>query len=140
MPTFKNTTNKPIEYITAGKDILIIDPNEIKELEYWIPYQQLGLELLNESYPPVPNEILLNGTFKFMAGMTRKFDIEPCTKYALSIKNKGASILLYLGGSKSAIEITDEYSDIFSWEYAPFIRVQAPSGDSYVQIFSRKDC
>ena len=139
MPTFKNTTNKPIEYITAEKNILIIDPNEIKELEYWIPYQQLGLELLNESYPPVPSEILLNGTFKFMAGMTRKYDIEPCEKYVLSMSIKGTPVLLYLGGSKNAIHITDEYSDIFTWEYAPFIRVQAPSGDSYIQISARKE-
>ena len=139
MPTFRNNTNKPIAYETNGKDLLIIDPNEIKELEYWIPYQQLGLELLSESYPPVPNQVLINGTFKFMGGMSRKFEIEPCQKYALRVKVDGEAVTLALGGSQQAFHVKDEYTDVFSWEYVPYIKIHSPLGASTVTVEARKE-
>ena len=139
MPTFKNNTNKPIVYETNGKDILIIDPNEIKEIEYWIPYQQLGLELLSASYPPVPNQILINGTFKFMGGMSRKFENEPCEKYALCVEVYGEAVTLTLGGSQNAFQVKAEYKDVFSWEYVPYITIHSPSGVSTVTVYARKE-
>ena len=73
MPTFKNNTTRYIDHNAMLQDpngekskILVrFAPGEERALPFWLPYQQLGLTLVNADYPAVPNTILISGTFNF---------------------------------------------------------------------------
>ena len=125
MPTFRNDGDRAVIYNeTDGKNIIIFDPGVNVQLVHWIPYKRLGLTLVNESYPPVPDTVLISGEFKFVKGMERKFDIEECRKYELEITPYEGILALYAGASRRGKVITKtKYSEILDWQYAPYIRV-----------------
>lgn len=137
MPTFRNNTDKAIMYrgIIRPPDkkeqevIIIADAGKDVELNFWIPYERLGLELVNEDYPPVPNTILLNGVFKFDEGTERKYAIEPCDIYTVDVLLQSGGVKIYAGNSPTGAEIhTDgetpyRYRGEYDWEYAPYLRV-----------------
>ena len=125
MPTFRNDGERAVIYTEPdGKDIIIFDPGKNVQLVHWIPYKRLGLTLISESYPPVPDSVLISGDFKFTAGMTRKFEIEPCQKYELEIYPSEGTLRLYLGASlKGRLVSSAGYREIIEWKNAPYIRV-----------------
>lgn len=124
MPTFRNDGERAVIYNEPdGKSITIFDPGKNVQLVHWIPYKKLGLTLVSESYPPVPDSVLISGRFKFNAGMERRYDIDPCVKYELYIRVEEGTLRLYLGASKKSRVITDEYREVLEWQYAPYVRV-----------------
>lgn len=137
MPTFKNNTDKAIIYrgIIRPPDrekrevIIIIDAGKEIELNFWIPYDRLGLQLVNENYPPVPDTLLLSGVFKFDAGTERKFTIEPCDMYTVDVILQSGGLKIYAGSSPTGAEIRSDgetpyrYRGEYDWEYAPYLRV-----------------
>lgn len=126
MPTFRNDGERAVIYTEPdGKNITIFDPGKNVQLVHWIPYKRLGLTLVSESYPPVPDSILISGKFKFFDGMERKFEIEPCKKYELEITPMEGTLKLYLGASTKSRVITDSYREILDWQNAPYIRVNS---------------
>lgn len=126
MPTFRNDGERAVIYREPdGKNITIFDPGKNVQLVHWIPYHRLGLTLVSESYPPVPDSVLISGKFKFFDGMERKFEIEPCKRYELEIIPHEGTLRLYLGSSVKSRVITDRYSEILEWQYAPYIRVSS---------------
>ena len=140
MPTFRNETQRAIIYTEpCGKDIIIFDPGKNVQLVHWIPYQKLGLKLVNENYPPVPNTLLVSGEFVFTRGMERKIDIEPCQKYTLEIKPSEGAVRVYLGSSdKGKVVSVSDYSGVQEWQYAPYIRVVGITEKSTVSIEAAK--
>lgn len=135
MPTFRNDTNKPIQYLLKDEGkIIIFDPKREKGLDFWVPYSQLGLTLVSATYPPVPNSVLINGKFKFSKGLERKFNIDPCHSYSLYINVKRGEVLLYLEAGKSSIDLDDTYTSVFNWSRVPYIRVVGIQDDSLVEI------
>lgn len=137
MPTFKNGGKRPVVYEGTiqrpngkPKDVLIIiDGGKEMELDFWLPYEELGLELVDEKYPPVQGSTLLSGTFKFDAGMERKFIIGHCDKYTLDILMESGSVKVYHGNSPIGVEVKANadvpyrYHIMNDWEYSPYLRV-----------------
>ena len=137
MPTFKNGGERPVIYrgivqrpnSEAQELLIIIDGGKEKQLDYWLPYEELGLELVDKDYPPVPSTVLLSGTFKFNKGTERKYTIGHCDKYILDVIMQSGSIKLYLGSSAIGAEVSANadvpyrYHAVLDWEYAPNIRV-----------------
>lgn len=136
MPTFKNNTAQAVMYKGTiqplnGKkqDVLIVvDAGEEIGINFWIPYERLGLELVDEEYPPVPDTVFLSGIFKFEEGTERKYTIEPCGMYMLDVLVEKGSLKLYAGSSQTGIEMNSSsevpyrYRAKYDWEYAPYIR------------------
>ncbi len=89
MPTFKNNTSRPIIYTGIiqspndypQKQLIIFDPNQEVKLDFWVPYEKLGLTLTNENSPAVPSTVLVSGTFSFGEGTERKYSLEECDTY-----------------------------------------------------------
>ncbi|MBQ3446106.1 MAG: hypothetical protein IJG37_00500 [Synergistaceae bacterium] len=141
MPTFRNDGDKAVIYTEpGGKDIIIFDPGKNVQLVQWVPYQRLGLKLVNESYPPVPSELLLSGEYDFRRGMERKYDIEPCKSYRLEITPIEGAVSLYLGSSdKGKVINLMEYSGVHEWHYAPYIRVRGMSETSKISVQATRE-
>ena len=148
MPTFKNETARYIDYEAfvqdvsgeARKILIRFEPGEERGLSFWLPYQKLGLTLVNNDYPAVPSKILISGTFAFTAGTTRKFNIEPCTRYVVNIIVQKGKIKFYAGSSTVAQEVAEEanvpyrYRSVFGWENAPYIRLVCDEGEAEVSL------
>ena len=129
MPTFRNDGERPVIYNDPnGTEIIIFDPGKNVQLIRWVPYKRLGLTLVSESYPAVPDTVLISGEFKFTRGMKRRFDIEPCNKYAITIYPISGSVMLHFGASTHGLlinRLTDAeglYKE-YEWKYAPYIMV-----------------
>ena len=126
MPTFRNDGERAVIYTEPdGKNIIIFDPNKNVQLVHWIPYKRLGLTLVSESYPPVPDSVIISDVFRFKRGMERRFEIEPCKKYELEITAMDGKLRLYLGASEKGRVITGVYSELLDWQNAPYIRVKS---------------
>lgn len=137
MPTFKNNTDKAIMHTCKiqppnGKTqeiIIIAEAGKELMLNFWIPYDRLGLELVSADYPPVPDTVLLSGTFKFDEGTERKYVIEPCDMYTVDVILQSGGLRIYAGSSLSGAEIRSDgevpyrYHAKYDWEYAPYLRV-----------------
>ena len=123
MPTFKNCTDKIINYESGGK-IYSFLPGRTFGLAEWIPYQELGLELIDENYPKVPSSILISGRFKFSKGLERKFSIPHCESYNLKISVKSGALKLYTSNSTLGVELSGDYVTTLQWSYTPFIRLK----------------
>lgn len=135
MPTFKNETNKPIQYFTeSGNKIVIFDPAKEVGLDFWVPYSQLGLTLVSADYPPVPDSVLVCGKFKFSKGMKRIFNINPCSVYSLHIDVKKGEVMLYLGTGKNGINVNGTYTFTLNWSKVPFIRVEGLEDGTVAEI------
>ena len=123
MPTFKNDTKHYIDY--EAKNVLLrFEPNEERGLPFWIPYQKLGLTLVNADYPAVPNTILISGNFNFDNGTERKFNIEPCESYSIDISVQKGKIAMYPSNSAVSVEIEGDYKATLDWGYAPYLRIK----------------
>ena len=133
MPTFRNNTDLAINYEHKGK-LYSFPPHKDYPAKIWVPYQELGLELVNADYPPVPESILVSGTFRFMDGMERKFNMNHCSKYHLKICVYAGHIKLYAGSSRMATELTKEHDFVFDWEKAPYIRLVGYETESEVYV------
>ncbi|MBQ3399569.1 MAG: hypothetical protein IJG51_11825 [Synergistaceae bacterium] len=136
MPTFRNDGDRAIIYSEPnGKDIIIFDPGKNVQLVHWVPYQRLGLTLVSESYPPVPNTVLISGDFNFTAGMERRFEIEPCQMYTLDIYLVEGSVSVYLGSASTGkvISLVD-YHEKIEWKNAPYLRVVGGASGAKVSI------
>jgi hypothetical protein len=120
MPTFKNETNSTIEYMKNGK-LIRFDSMKSMGLPFWIPYEQMGLTLVDEVYPPVPNTFLASGTYAFDADVERRFQIAPCEKYLLQVSVTEGRLKLYLGPNLMGVEIEGEYRAVLQWDVAPWL-------------------
>lgn len=115
MPTFKNNTSRYIDHEALiqnptgePKKILVrFQPDETRELPFWLPYQKLGLTLISADFPPVPNTILISGTFNFNNGTERKFDIEPCDTFIVNVIVQKGKVMMYTGNAN--IGVTANY-------------------------------
>ena len=148
MPTFKNETTHYIDYEAFVQDIsgdtrkilIRFEPKEERGLPFWLPYQKLGLTLVNSDYPAVPSKILVSGTFKFTAGSERRFNIEPCSRYVVNIIVQKGKIKFYAGSSSVAQEVAEEanvpyrYRSVFGWENAPYIRLICDENEAEVAL------
>ena len=132
MPTYRNNTDTPINYNSKGK-LYSFPPHKDYPARIWVPYQELGLELVNPDYPPVPESLMLSGTFNFGAGIERKFSFEHCDSYSLRVQVKSGKVKLYTGSSRVGAEIEGSYDTVLQWEKAPYIRIAA-SKPSEVRI------
>ena len=133
MPTFRNNTDLAISYESKGK-LYSFPPHKDYPAKIWVPYQELGLELVNVDWPPVPESILLSGMFTFTDGMERKFNISHCNKYRLKVSVHAGHLKLYVGSSRIATELTREHDFILEWEKAPYIRLEGYPTESQVYI------
>lgn len=133
MPTYRNNSDIAITYSTKGGQYSF-PPHKNYEANIWVPYQELGLELVNPDYPPVPESILLSGTFKFEKGLERKFSVRHCDKYRLKLTVNTGRVKLYLGSSKMGIEVSEDYDCELNWSRAPFVRVSGLDVMSDVRI------
>ena len=137
MPTFRNGGERTVVYKgivqppnEKSREILVFfDAGKDTALDFWIPYEELGLELVNADEPPIPNTILLSGTFKFDEGTERKFSLDHCDTYILNVIIQSGKVKVYPGNSAIGAEITINenvpyhYTGIYDWEYAPYLRV-----------------
>ena len=153
MPTFKNNTSRYIDHEALiqnptgePKKILVrFKPDETRELPFWIPYQKLGLTLVSESYPPVPNTILISGTFNFNNGTERKFNIEPCDTYIVNVIVQKGKVMMYTGNSPTGVEIAEDanvpyhYRATLDWEYAPYLKLVGLSDDTTATVHAEVD-
>ena len=133
MPTFRNNTDLAINYESKGK-LYSFPPHKDYPATIWVPYQELGLELVNPDYPPVPDRILVSGMFRFMDGMERKFNFAHCEKYHLNIHVHAGHIKLYIGSSRIGMELMRDYDVVLDWEQAPFIRLVGYETESEVYV------
>ena len=148
MPTFKNNTTHYIDYealIQAAsgetrKILVRFEPKEERGLPFWLPYQKLGLTLVNANYPAVPDKVLVSGTFKFNAGTERRFNIEPCSRYVVNILAQKGKVKFYAGASLTGQEVAEEADvpyrqrTMLTWETAPYIRLVCESGEAEVVL------
>ena len=138
MPTFRNNG----EHIVVYKGIIQLPNEKPKEilvffdvgievkLNFWVPYEELGLELIDADSPAVPNTVLLSGTFSFDEGTERKFTLGHCDRYMLYIVMQSGRLKVYSGSSAIGAEIRADvenpyhYHVVYDWEYAPYILVK----------------
>lgn len=153
MPTFKNNTSRHIDHegliqnpIGEAQKILVrFKPGETRELPFWLPYQRLGLSLVNADYPPVPNTILISGTFNFNLNTERKFDIEPCDTYIVNVIVQSGRVMMYTGNSNIGVEIAENidvpyhYKATMDWEYSPYLKFVGLNDNSVVTIHAEVD-
>lgn len=137
MPTFKNGGERVVVYKGIvqppnGKtrEILVFfDAGKETKLNFWVPYEELGLELVDADNPAVPETVLLSGTFKFDTGTERKFTLGHCDKYMLDIIMQGGRVKVFHGNSDIGAELSAQsdisyrYHVINDWEYSPYLRV-----------------
>ena len=133
MPTFRNNTDLTINYESKGK-LYSFPPHKDYPATIWVPYQELGLELVNADYPPVPDSILVSGTFRFDYQIERRFNFDHCGKYRLKLSVNEGRVKLYAGNSRVGAEISGDYEATFDWDKAPYIRVVGLDGMSMVRI------
>ena len=122
MPTYRNNTDNAISYASKGK-LYRFPPHKDYAARFWLPYQELGLDLINPDYPPVPEKIFISGEFKFKSGVERKFNIDTCDKYSLLISVEAGKVKLYTGNSRTGVEISGDYATMIEWQIAPYIRL-----------------
>ena len=153
MPTFKNNTSRAITHKAiiqspegVPKEVLIkFDPHEEKQLSYWLPYQKLGLTLTSENYPPVPNTILISGTFNFDEGTERKFNIDTCDTYVVNIIVQSGTVIMYPGSTVVGVEISGSvdvpyhYKAVLDWEYAPYLRLVGKEDGTVATVHAEVD-
>lgn len=137
MPTFKNNGDRTVVYKgiiqqpnEKSREVLIFfDAGKEVKLSFWVPYEQLGLELVSADNPSMPDTVLLSGTFSFDKGTERKFTLGHCDKYMLDVIMQRGSVKVYHGSSSIGTELSAEtnipfyYHVINDWEYAPYLRV-----------------
>ena len=137
MPTFRNGGKRTVIYKgiiqspnEKPREILVFfDAGKDTAINFWIPYEELGLELVDANNPPVPDTVLLSGTFKFDKGTERKFTLGHCDKYMLDIIIRSGRIKIYHGNSDIGAELSAQkdvsydYHVINDWEYSPYLRV-----------------
>lgn len=133
MPTFRNNTDLAINYESKGK-LYSFPPHKDYPAKIWVPYQELGLELVNADWPPVPENILISGVFRFMDGMERRFNFNHCDKYHLNINVYAGHIRLYVGASRIPVELTRDYDTVLDWEKAPYIRLVGYPTESEIGV------
>ena len=144
MPTFKNETARYIDYEAfvqdvsgeARKILIRFEPGEERGLSFWLPYQKLGLTLVNNDYPAVPSMILISGDFIFNNDTTRKFEIEPCDSYDILIKVKKGKVAMLPGNSTVCVEISEngEYKATLDWGYSPYLKITGLENNSVASI------
>ena len=153
MPTFKNNSDRYIDYNAAiqtpdgePKKILIrFKPGEERGLPFWVPYQKLGLELVNSDYPAVPNTILISGTFNFDEDTARKFTIDPCDTYIVNVIVQSGAVKMKTGNSDVGVVVEEDgnvpyhYKATFDWEYAPYLEVIGLKPDTVATIHAEVD-
>ena len=133
MPTFRNNTDIAITYESKGK-LYSFPPHKDYPANFWLPYQGLGLELVNPDYPPVPDSIIISGTFRFDYQIERRFNIDHCEKYHLKLSVESGRVRLYKGHSKVGLELTGDYDAVLDWDRVPCIRIVGVDGTSMVKI------
>ena len=133
MPTYRNNSDIAITYNTKGGQYSF-PPHKNYEATVWVPYQELGLELVNPDYPPVPESILLSGKFTFEKGLERKFSVKHCEKYRLKMSVSTGRVKLYMGSSKMGIDVSGDYECDLDWGRAPFVRVVGLDPASDVRV------
>lgn len=148
MPTFRNGGERTVVYKgriqqpnEKKREILVFfDAGKETKLNFWIPYEELGLELVNADDPPVPNTVLLSGTFKFDEGTERKFILGHCDTYELNVIVQHGRVKVFPGNSDIGAEVVAEaevpfhYYEIYDWEYAPYLRVVGLDDETEVTI------
>ena len=153
MPTFKNNTSRYIDHEALiqspsgePKKILVrFQPDETRELSFWLPYQKLGLTLVSADFPPVPNTILISGTFNFNNGTERKFDIEPCDTFVVNVIVQKGKLMMYTGNSNIGVEIAENvdvpyhYKATMDWEYSPYLKFIGLDDDTVATIHAELD-
>ena len=153
MPTFKNNTSRYIDHEALiqnpsgePKKILVrFQPNETRELAFWLPYQKLGLTLVSADFPPVPNTILISGTFNFNKNTERKFDIEPCDTYIVNVIVQKGKVMMYTGNSNIGVEIVEDtdvlyhYKAVMDWEYSPYLKFIGLDDNTVATIHAEVD-
>lgn len=136
MPTYKNGGNKTVVYEGTiqkpngrEKEVMVFfDAGSVVPLDFWIPYEKLGLELIDAENPPVQGSILVSGTFNFNEGTERIFPLEHCDKFSLDVIIQSGSIKLYRGSEPigtvidAGTERPYRYHVVEDWNYAPYIR------------------
>jgi hypothetical protein len=137
MPTFRNETTRPVNHNaiirppggTVRNVIVTFPPGSEVPLNFWVPYAQLGLTLVDPAFPPAPENILASGTFPITAGAERLFNIAPCDGYTLDVIAQTGSVVLYIGTGSVGIPISAasptayRYRGVQDWEYAPAVKV-----------------
>ena len=137
MPTFRNNGKRTVFYNGKIQDpngktrdvLVFFDAGKEVGLLFWVPYEQLGLELVSADNPSVPNTVLLSGTFNFNKNTERKFTIEHCDRYILYIIIQNGAVKVYPGNSTIAAEVRANvenpfhYKIVYDWEFAPYLRV-----------------
>lgn len=133
MPTYKNNTDTAINYTHKGK-LYSFPPHKEYPAAFWVPYKELGLELVSEDFPPVPDSLLLSGTFRFDKKLERKFNFQHCDKYKFKISVIEGRVKLYAGSSKVGAEIEADYEKVFEWDKAPYVRIIGAEETNIVRI------
>ena len=111
----------------------------------WLPYQKLGLTLTSENYPPVPNTILISGTFNFDEGTERKFNIDTCDTYVVNIIVQSGTVIMYPGSTVVGVEISGSvdvpyhYKAVLDWEYAPYLRLVGKEDGTVATVHAEVD-
>lgn len=153
MPTFKNNSDRYIDHnaliqTPSGepKKILIrFKPGEERGFPFWVPYQKLGLELVNADYPAVPNTILISGTFNFDEGTERKYNIDSCDTYIVNIIVQSGKVMMYPGNSDVGVVVAENadvpyhYKATLDWEYAPYLKLVGLEADTTVTLHAEVD-
>ena len=135
MPTYRNKTEHIINYEAGGK-IYSFPANKETGINIYVPYKELGLELVDEEYPPLKSKILASGKFRFSAGMERKISIPHCGKYSLQLSVSGGKLRLYFGNAHIGKELSGSYESVEEWGYAPYIRLLGLEDGTEAMIYA----
>ena len=134
MPTYKNNTIQQINYETGGK-IYSFPAGKETSTNIYVPYKELGLELIDENYPPLKQKLLLSGRFKFSSGMERKINIAHCEKYRLKVSVKSGRLKMYRGNYGLGLELSGDYDNEQEWGYAPYIRLLGLEDGTEAEVY-----
>ncbi len=136
MPTFKNNGTRTVVYKGTVQDpngkpreiLVFFDAGAEVGLLFWVPYEELGLELVSADSPSAPNTVLLSGTFSFDKNTERKFTVGHCDRYMLYVIIQSGALKIYPGSStvgaevRANVENPFHYKIVYDWEYAPYLR------------------
>lgn len=153
MPTFRNDTKRYIDHWcdvstpmgTSDHILIRFAPGEKRALAFWLPYEMLGLTLVDAMFPPVPDTILISGTFKFGEGDERIFKLKPCDAYVLNVIVQSGAVKVYTGSSPTGVEVREDtatgfhYRAVLDWEFAPFIRIEGLTGGTEATVHAEID-
>ena len=127
MPTYKNNTNRRITF--PDKHYMEWSPGEVKELEYFVPHMDLGLDMIDEK-PYVLRDNPRGFGYRALLvepGQKTVYHIPYSTTIELSVLSPDGEAVMYVGDSQVPIPVGPKQYHVsrYPWDMVGYLTFEA---------------